>query len=78
MRAWLKVRSISMGGVLLETATRLSVGDSIRVEIRVGLRRIASTAVVRHASMAGYGVEFMHMKPDDREKLRRYISKLLR
>jgi hypothetical protein len=73
-----KVRSISMGGMLLETATRLNVGDSIRVEIRAGLRRIASTAVVRHASMAGYGVEFMHMKPDDREKLRKYISKLLR
>ncbi len=33
--------------------------------------------VVRNASMAGYGIEFMHMKPEDREKLRRHISKLL-
>ena len=27
--------------------------------------------------MAGYGIEFVHMKPEDREKLRRHISKLL-
>jgi hypothetical protein len=73
-----RVRSLALGGALLETPTRLAVGDSIRAEMRIGLRTISSTAVVRNAGMGGYGIEFMHMKPEDREKLRRHLSKLLR
>jgi hypothetical protein len=72
-----RVHSIALGGALLETDMHLAVGDSIRAEMRIGLRSIALTAVVRNVSIAGYGIEFMHMKPEDREKLRRHISKLL-
>lgn len=72
-----QVRSLALGGALIETATPLAVGDSIRVEIRMGLRRVSSTAVVRNVSMAGYGIEFMHMNPEDRELLRRHLHKLL-
>ena len=67
-----------MGGALLETSARLSIGDSIEVEIHVALRSIRLTAVVRNVSLAGYGVEFVHMKLVDRERLRRRIGKLLR
>ncbi len=44
--------------------------------MRIGLRSIVLTAVVRNVSIAGYGIEFT-MKLEDREKLKRHISKLL-
>jgi hypothetical protein len=56
----------------------MSVGDSLKVEIRTGLRSIQSTAVVRNVSPGGNGIEFVHMKAEDRELLRRVIGRLLR
>jgi hypothetical protein len=73
-----RVRSISLGGAFLESSRRLSIGDSFPVEFRTGLRRIRSMAVVRNVLPNGGGVEFVHMKQDDREKLRRLISRLTR
>jgi hypothetical protein len=72
------VRTISLGGAYLESSRKLSVGDSIKLEIRTGLRRIHSTAVVRNLGPDGGGVEFVHMKDDDREKLRRFVRRHLR
>ncbi len=71
-----RVRTISLGGAFVESNRRLTVGDSIRLEIRAGLRRIHSTAVVRNVSPNGGGVEFVHMKQEDREKLRRLVRRL--
>jgi len=73
-----RVRTISLGGAFLESKRRLAVGDSIRVEIRAGLRRIHSTAVVRNVAPDGGGIEFVHMPQEDREKLRRLVRRLLR
>jgi hypothetical protein len=73
-----RVRTISLGGAFLESNRRLRVGDSIRVEIRSGLRRIRSTAVVRNIAPNGGGVEFVHMKQEDHERLRRLMRRLLR
>jgi len=72
-----RVRAIALGGALVETGSRLTIGDSMRIEIHAGLGRIRSTAVVRNASPDGYGVEFVHMDQEDREKLRRRLVKLL-
>jgi PilZ domain len=72
-----RVHTISLGGAFLESKHRLAVGDSLRLEIRVGLRRIRSTAVVRNVQPTGGGVEFVHMKQEDREKLRRLVEGLL-
>jgi hypothetical protein len=71
-----KVASISLGGAFLESNKRLNVGDAYTVQIKAGLRSIVSTAVVRNVSGNGGGVEFVHMKQDDREKLRRLIQRL--
>jgi hypothetical protein len=49
----------------------------MRIEIHAGLGRIRSTAVVRNANPEGYGVEFVHMDEEDREKLRRRVVRLL-
>jgi hypothetical protein len=73
-----RVRTLALGGAFLETGQHLVVGDSVHVEIRAGLRRIQSTAMVRNVTPNGTGVEFVHMKPGDCERLRRLVTKLLK
>lgn len=70
-----RVKTISLGGAYVESANRLSPGDSIQLEIRSGLRKIHFTAVVRNVGPHGNGVEFVHMKDEDREKLRKLVQK---
>ena len=73
-----RVRSISLGGAFLESSRRLNVGEAFEVEIKAGLRRINGKAVVRNVGASGGGIEFVHMKQEDRERLRKLVSKLLR
>jgi hypothetical protein len=73
-----RVRVLALGGAFLETDQRLSVGDSMQLEIRTGIRKIQSTAVVRNITATGAGVEFVHLKPRDRERLRRLILQLVK
>jgi hypothetical protein len=73
-----RVHTIGLGGAFVESAQRMSVGDSLKVEIRTGLRSVRSTAVVRNVSPGGSGIEFVHMKAEDRELLRRLIGRLIR
>src|SRR6266851_4056417 len=72
-----RVKSISLGGAYLESLKKLRVGDTIQLEVRSGLRKIHFTAVVRNAGPDGNGVEFVHMKSDDRDKLRKLVQKHL-
>jgi hypothetical protein len=50
----------------------------MQLEIRTGIRKIQSTAVVRNITATGAGVEFVHLKPRDRERLRRLILQLVK
>ena len=72
-----RVKTISLGGAYLESPRKLSVGDSIKLEVRVGLRKINFTAVVRSVGADGGGVEFVHMRDEDREKLRKLVQRHL-
>jgi hypothetical protein len=72
-----RVKTISLGGAYVESPNRLSVGDSIQLEIRAGLRKIHFTAVVRNLGPDGGGVEFVHMKDEDRERLRKLVQRYL-
>jgi hypothetical protein len=72
-----RVKTISLGGAYLESRGKLNVGDTIQLEVRSGLRKIHFTAVVRNAGPDGNGVEFVHMKSDDRDKLRKLVQKHL-
>jgi PilZ domain len=70
-----RVKTISLGGAYLESPKKLNVGDSIQLEVRSGLRKIHFTAVVRNIGPDGNGVEFVHMKDEDREKLRKLVQR---
>ncbi len=72
-----RVKTISLGGAYVESQNRLSPGDSIQLEIRAGMRKIHFTAIVRNVGPNGNGVEFVHMKDEDREKLRKLVQKHL-
>lgn len=73
-----RVKTISLGGAYLESPRRLTPGDSIRLEVRSGLRKINCTAVVRNTGPDGNGIEFVHMKDEDRDKLRKLVQSHLR
>ncbi|GAC1701106.1 MAG: hypothetical protein NVS9B4_03820 [Candidatus Acidiferrum sp.] len=72
-----RVKTISLGGAYLQSPRRLNVGDSIKLEVRSGLRKIHFTAVVRNIGPDGSGVEFVHMKDEDRDKLRKLVRRHL-
>jgi hypothetical protein len=72
-----RVKTISLGGAYLESPKKLNIGDSIQLEVRAGLRKIHFTAVVRNIGPDGNGVEFVHMKDEDREKLRKLVQRHL-
>src|SRR5438105_1340292 len=72
-----RVRTISLGGAYLESPGKLSIGDSIKLEVRAGLRKINFTAVVRNIGPDGSGIEFVHMRDEDREKLRKLVQRHL-
>lgn len=72
-----RVKTISLGGAYVESSNRLSVGDSLQLEVRAGLRKIHFTAVVRNIGPNGGGVEFVHMKDEDRERLRKLVQRHL-
>ena len=70
-----RVKTISLGGAYVESPRLLSPGDSIQLEIRSGLRKIHFTAIVRNVGPHGNGVEFVYMKDEDRERLRKLVQK---
>jgi len=72
-----RVKTISLGGAYLESPKKLTVGDSIQLEVRSGMRKIHFTAVVRNIGPDGNGVEFVHMKDADRDKLRKLVQRHL-
>ncbi len=73
-----RVRVLALGGAFVETDQRLAVGESVQLEIRTGLRKIQLTAVVRNVTATGAGLEFVHIKPRDRELLWRLLHQLLK
>jgi hypothetical protein len=72
-----RVKTISLGGAYLESPEKFSVGDSLQLEVKSGLRTIHCTAIVRNTAPGGGGVEFVHMDDGDRDKLRKLVVRNL-
>jgi hypothetical protein len=76
--AMARVKTISLGGAYLESVKKLNIGDTIRLEVRSGLRKIQFTAVVRNSGPDGNGVEIVHMQGEDRDKLGKLVQRGLK
>jgi len=72
-----RVKAISFGGAYLESPGKMSVGDTLKLEVRSGLSKINCTAVVRNIGPGGGGVEFVHMRDKDCQKLRQWVRNRL-
>src|SRR5262249_9847917 len=72
-----RVKTISLGGAYLQPPDKLNGGEPIKLEVRAGLRKINCTAVVRNVGPDGNGIEFLHMKDEDRDKLRKLVQRHL-
>jgi hypothetical protein len=72
-----RVRDLAVGGAFLETEQHFEANDSIHVEISSGSQSFQSDAKVRNITSLGIGIEFVEMKPDEREHLRLLITGLL-
>ncbi len=72
-----RVKSISLGGAYVESPGKMSVGDTLKMEVRSGLSKISCTAIVRNVGPGGGGVEFVHMRDKDCQKLRQWVRSRL-
>jgi PilZ domain-containing protein len=72
-----RVRDLAIGGVFLETDVKFAVGDPIHVEILSGAKPFECDAIVRNVTRTGIGVEFVEMKPEERDLLRLLMIDLL-
>jgi hypothetical protein len=72
-----RVRDLAIGGAFLEMGRKLKVGESIHLEIPAGLQSFQCDGIVRNVTPEGVGIEFVRMKPEDRQQLRFLITKLL-
>jgi hypothetical protein len=72
-----EVQDLALGGAFLLTKLNLAVGDTVQLKILMGDRPFHSAATVRAVTRGGVGVEFVQMKPEDRDLLRDLIAKLL-
>jgi len=70
------VKTISLGGAYLESPKKLNIGDSIKLESARAFARSLHRRRPQHRP-GGNGVEFVHMKDEDREKLRKLVQRHL-
>lgn len=70
--------NVSQGGMSIHVAHELSVGKNIRLILTLphAERQIECDAVVRNRESYRYGMEFINMKPQDRELLERACKML--
>ena len=73
------VCDISMGGCALETDTKLYVGCLLRLHIQVSEEEPVlgiDAAVVRSLRPKAVGLRFMHVRGEERERLRQIVRRL--
>ncbi len=76
-RIWGRVADISLGGCFVEMSSPLKEGTKLRLALWIQEKKIwilGKVAGVRLGS--GVGVEFLEMKDEDREQIKRYVDTL--
>jgi hypothetical protein len=73
------ISDISMGGCALETDTKLFMGSLLRLLVQISDDEPAlliDAAVVRSLRPKAVGLRFMHVRGDERERLRQVVRRL--
>ncbi len=69
--------NLSLGGMLVEMENPLWLGAEFRARVHVEGKPIEVDCVVKRViAGSGMGVEFMAMKPEDRERLQNLLGQL--
>jgi hypothetical protein len=73
-----RVKSISLGGLFIEEAEPVRVGDTVQVQFDIPGGAIRAKAVVRRSIKGqGMGVEFTELQAEARAALYKLLQKLL-
>jgi PilZ domain len=73
------ISDISMGGCALETDSKLFMGSLLRLLVQVSDDEpalLVDAAVVRSLRPKAVGLRFMHIRSDERERLRQVVRRL--
>lgn len=72
-----RLRNLSGSGAFVRTADPFPAGDRFRLRFPLAGKRIETTALVRHAELGyGMGVQFLEIRPGEREVLEKALSAL--
>ena len=67
---------MGLGGLYLQAANPPSVGSTIELVLDLPTGEVRARAIVRSSMpQKGMGIQFVQMRPEDRAKLNRYLSR---
>jgi len=70
-----RAREMGLGGVFLYTPEPATVGSTVELVFDVPTGEVRARATVRHVKPGiGMGLQFVHMRPEDRAKLTRFLT----
>jgi hypothetical protein len=76
-RVWGRVADISMGGCFVEMSSPLKEGTQLRLALWIQERKIWALGKIAGVRLGtGVGIQFLEMKDEDREQLKRYVDTL--
>jgi curved DNA-binding protein CbpA len=71
-----RLEIMGLGGLYLHAANPPSVGSTIELVFDLPTGEVRARAIVRSSMpQKGMGIQFVHMRPEDRAKLDRYLSR---
>ena len=71
-----RLEIMGLGGLYLQAATPPSVGSTIELVLDLPTGEVRARAIVRSSMpQKGMGIQFVQMRPEDRAKLNRYLSR---
>ncbi len=76
-RIWGRVADVSLGGCFVEMSSPLKEGTQLRLALWIQEKKIWALGKVAGVRLgAGVGIQFLEMKDEDRDQLKRYVDTL--